>query len=60
MAYTSPAIYMQRRRSAPTPPGGDCDPYTRPEPLSVVTSLDTAPVTQAATAVETNLCAEVS
>lgn len=60
MAYTTSAIYMQRRVPAVTPPGGDCDPYTRPSPTIVATNLNTAPTYPTPTAVETDLCAPVS
>lgn len=56
-------VALQARRGAPPPnPGGDCDPYTRPNPTLVATNLDTATTfpTPIPTTVETNLCAPVS
>lgn len=60
MSYTSFAVYMQRRTASGPGPGGDCDPYTRPDPLAVVTNLNAALVFQDPEAVVTNLCEEVS
>lgn len=61
MAYTSPAIYMQRRvGGGPGPDPDDCDAYTRPSPVAVTTNLIDIPVFQSPTTVETNLCAPVS
>jgi len=60
MSYTSAAVYTQRRPTLGPGPGGDCDPYTRPSPVAVVTDLTAARVYQTPTAVETDLCAPVS
>ena len=60
MSYASPALYMQRRVTGGSAGGGECDPYTRPASASVATDLDITPIVQSATAVTTNLCAEVS
>lgn len=61
MSYTSPAVYCQRRPAGGgPPPGGDCDPYTKPSPTAITTDLTATPPAQTATAVDTNLCAPVS
>lgn len=60
MSYTSFAVYMQRRVTGGVPPGGDCDPYTRPNPGAIVTNLDTAPTYPTPTSVITDLCEEVT
>ena len=58
MSYVAAAMYCQPLVTQ-SGGGGECDPYTRPSPMSVVTNLDTVPVLQAPTGVNTNLCAEV-
>lgn len=61
MSYTLIAVYCQPQVSAGGGGGGgECDPYTRPLPTSVATNLTVTPIIQSATAVATNLCAEVT
>lgn len=56
MSYVPAAMYCQPLVTG----GGDCDPYTKPSPTAITTNLDTVPVLQSPTSVETNLCASVS
>lgn len=59
MSYVPAAMYCQPLVTGGGG-GGDCDPYTKPSPTAITTNLDTVPVLQSPTSVETNLCAPVS
>lgn len=60
MSYVPAAFYCQPMVMGGGSGGDECDPYTRPNPLNIVTDLTVIPVIQPATGVITNLCAEVS